>query len=97
MLEISYHATARQELAEAGRFYSSVSPELGGSFFAIYDKAIADFRQFPNGFPKVEGDFRRYPLRRFPFGVCYRVDVDTIRILAFAHNRRHPDYWKRRK
>ena len=97
MLEISYHAEARDELTEAGRFYASVSPELGGSFFAIFDRAIADIRQFPNGFPKVEGDLRRYSLRRFPFGICYRVDRDSIRVLAFAHCRRHPDYWKHRK
>ena len=58
MLKVSYHARAREEVAQAGRVYSSISPELGGSFFTIFDQAIADIQQFPHDFPKVEGDFR---------------------------------------
>ena len=33
---------------------------------------------------------------RFPYAVYYRVFPDHIRILAFKHHSRHPDYWRYR-
>jgi toxin ParE1/3/4 len=96
MLRISYHEKARDELAQSGRFYSSKTLELGNRFFETFDLAITDIRQFPNRFPKVENDIRRCLLHKFPFGICYRIQNDTIRILAVAHASRHPDYWKHR-
>lgn len=38
----------------------------------------------------------RAPVRQFPYGVVYLVLDDTIRILAFAHERRKPNYWHSR-
>jgi hypothetical protein len=35
-------------------------------------------------------------MRRFPFSLIYRVDRDTIAILAVAHHSRRPGYWRRR-
>jgi hypothetical protein len=35
-------------------------------------------------------------MRRFPFNVLYQVLPDEIRVIAIAHQRRKPDYWKSR-
>ena len=35
-------------------------------------------------------------VRRFPFGILYRVDPDEIVILAVMHLARQPDYWRDR-
>jgi plasmid stabilization system protein ParE len=96
MLKIRYHAKAREELARSGRYYSSHSLELGNRYFKTFDQAISDIRLFPERFPKVEGNVRRCLLRKFPFDICYRIEKDTIRILAVAQTSRHPHYWKRR-
>lgn len=40
---------------------------------------------------------RRFPLTGFPFAVVYAVDGDTLTIVAFAHKRRRPGYWRQRK
>lgn len=96
MLKISYHKKARNELAKAGCFYSSKSLELGSRFFETFDLAVANIWQFPYRFPKVEHDLRRCLLHKFPFGICYRIENNTIRILAIAHTSRHPNYWKKR-
>jgi len=32
-------------------------------------------------------------LRRFPFGVVYRVLAGEIQVVAVAHHRRKPGYW----
>jgi hypothetical protein len=40
---------------------------------------------------------RRAQLRRFPFLLLFRVlGREVIEILAVAHMRRRPNYWKRR-
>jgi toxin ParE1/3/4 len=40
---------------------------------------------------------RRFPLRGFPFSLVYRIDGELLRIVAFAHIRKRPGYWSRRK
>jgi hypothetical protein len=40
---------------------------------------------------------RRFPLKRFPFALLYRVDGERLRIIAVAHRRQRPGYWSRRK
>jgi len=35
-------------------------------------------------------------MSRFPYAIYFRVEDDEIRILAFQHHSRHPDYWKSR-
>ena len=39
---------------------------------------------------------RWLPLRRFPYTLHYRVVGDVIDILALAHQKRHPGYWRQR-
>jgi toxin ParE1/3/4 len=51
----------------------------------------------PNiGQPASQG-CRRFPLSGFPFAIVYFVDGDVLSIVAFAHKRRRPGYWRRRK
>lgn len=35
-------------------------------------------------------------MQRFPFFVIYLDDPDVIRIIAVAHSKRRPGYWKNR-
>jgi toxin ParE2 len=37
----------------------------------------------------------RYRLRRFPYGLVYRLAESEIVVLAVMHLHRKPDYWKR--
>ena len=39
---------------------------------------------------------RRMPLRVFPYTLHYRVESETIRIFAVAHQKRRPGYWRKR-
>jgi hypothetical protein len=50
----------------------------------------------PERWNVIEADVRRYLMPRFPYALYYRVLSDHIRILAFKHNSRHPDYWRYR-
>jgi len=49
------------------------------------------------GAPYVEGEgIRRVLLQRFPFAVVYQVEPELILIVAVAHQRRRPGYWRDR-
>ncbi|MGQ0847085.1 MAG: type II toxin-antitoxin system RelE/ParE family toxin [Sporichthyaceae bacterium] len=39
---------------------------------------------------------RSAPVRRFPYRIVYLVHDDAIRVLAVAHTRREPRYWRDR-
>lgn len=46
--------------------------------------------------PIVEGELRRRLVRRFPFGILYRIDPEEIVIIAIAHLHRKLGYWRKR-
>lgn len=49
------------------------------------------------GLGTPSGDDRRtLPVHRFPISLVYRVQGDTIRVIAVAHQRRTPGYWRGR-
>ncbi len=39
---------------------------------------------------------RRYMMKRYPFVLVYRVATERIEIVAVAHAKRNPGYWKER-
>ncbi len=43
-----------------------------------------------------ERTIRRFLLRRFPYVIIYEIVSDEIHILAVAHTKRRPGYWKNR-
>ena len=40
---------------------------------------------------------RKERLRRFPYLMVFRVSVSSIEVMAFAHDKRRPGYWLKRK
>jgi len=95
-MRLIYHPEAEAELVEAAEFYEARSPGLGERFLREFDAAIAAILASPRLWPVVEGDLRRYTMRRFPFGIYYRAGGDELRILVIGHHSRHPEYWRDR-
>jgi len=46
--------------------------------------------------PKYLHGTQRFVLRRFPFSIIYLDDPDVLSIVAVAHSKRKPGYWKSR-
>ena len=84
---------AEREMAQAAQYYNSRVPNLGTEFLHEVKKAVKRLEADPEAAQKVRGDVRRRLIRRFPFGILYRVDPEEIVILAVMHLGRHPDYW----
>ena len=92
-----FHPEAQEEFLAAIDYYEGCSPGLGIDFAAEVRSTIESIINFPNAWPALEGDLRRSLIRRFPYGVVYTGEGDTILILAVMHLHRDPGYWKHRR
>lgn len=87
---------AEEELNEAARFYDERSAGLGGDFLEEVEKTVWSIAAHPSSGVRVSGNIRRRLLRRFPYGVLYAREPDSIVIVAIMHLNREPGYWKKR-
>ena len=81
------------ELVEAARVYERSVQTLGVQFLDAADQAVRTILAAPERWRVIEADVRRFLMSRFPYAIYYRVVTDEIRILAFKHHSRHPNYW----
>jgi plasmid stabilization system protein ParE len=95
-MRLIYHPDAETELIEAAQFYERRVSTLGRQFLDAADRAIGIIQDAPARWSIIEADVRRYLMPRFPYAIYYRALPDEIRVLAFKHHSRHPDYWRYR-
>ncbi len=95
-MRVIYHPDAEAELLKAVQFYEQRVSGLGQRFLREFEAAIAAIEEAPERWQIMEGEIRRYLMKRFPYGVYYRVEGEELRILVVKHHSRHPDYWKYR-
>ena len=91
-----FHPAAEMELAAAVNVGETRGWNLGAELLRESRRVIDLLCEQPLIGEPVDADRRRFPLKRFPFGIVYRVDGDALRILAFAHRRQRPKYWRKR-
>ena len=95
---LSIHPLAEGELSEGAAYYMREgSRELGESFVSEFERAVGMLREYPKLGAHWGGKLRRLPVRRFPYSIVYALSGDTLRVLALAHQRREPGYWRGRK
>ena len=87
---------ADEEFREAVRYYESEAPGVGMAFAVAIHKAVAGMAEFPLAAPLIRAGIRKKPLRHFPYNVLYSVESDTLLIVAVAHQKRRPSYWRGR-
>jgi plasmid stabilization system protein ParE len=96
-MEVRYLDSAREEAFAAGDYYEQQARGLGADFFAVLDDAVEMIMAAPGIGAEYEIGSRRLVLPRFPYNLVYEVHDDLLLIVAVAHQRRHPDYWRRRR
>jgi plasmid stabilization system protein ParE len=91
-----FHPEAREDFRNAIRWYRVRSAVASVEFRITVSDAIREIFQAPDRWPKHLHGTRRFVLDRFPFSVVYLDDSDLVTIVAVAHSKRKPGYWKRR-
>lgn len=93
---VHIHPEAMAEAQAARVWYETRSPEAAAAFMAELDIAVESIQNAPELYPSYLHGTRRYLMRRFPYLIVYRTVSTTIQIVAVAHGRRRPGYWKSR-
>ena len=96
MKEYQFLPEAEEEMNEAARFYEGRSEGLGEDFLEEVQHTVESILAFPQSGPVISENLRRRILQRFPFGLLYAIEDERIVIVAVAHLKRRPGYWKGR-
>ena len=97
MIPYSFHPEAEAEFAAAALFYESRVVGLGRSFSAEVQRIVSLIREYPDAGAPVRLPVRKTLVDRFPYAIVYRRDRESILVLAIAHQRQRPGYWRRRQ
>lgn len=98
MKPVRLRERARRELREATAWYRERNAEVADRFAAEVRQTLRHLEQFPDTGGIVSGvadpDVRQLPVHNFPYSVVFIRFTSHISVLAIAHNRRRPGYWK---
>lgn len=91
-MKVSVHPSVADELRETAKFYSDRADQaLGLAFIAEFERTLNLLSHTPE-----LGAIWRGTARRFPYTIVYQIKPDELRVIALAHQRRRPSYWKNR-
>ena len=94
--EVQFHEEASTKYEAAFDWYLARSELAASKFVEELSRAIALIAEAPQRWPDIMSGTRKFRPQRFPFAVVYRELPAIIQILAIAHGRRQPGYWKER-
>jgi len=90
---------AREEFLATVDWYRERSAAVARRFV---ERALAEIRSNPESWPLAPHvaeilQARRILLRKFPYALVFLLLRSEIRVLALAHGRRRPGYWRSRR
>ena len=93
---IELHPEALAEAAGARDWYTQRSPRAAVRFLDALDRAVEAIGEAPQRWAKFLYGTRRHRLSRFPYLLVYMEGDDSILVIAVAHAKRRPGYWRGR-
>lgn len=90
------HPLAWQDIDSADEWYFERSPDASDGLIVEVSEALEAICQAPQRWPKYLHGTRRFLLRRFPFAIIFLDQSNIVNVMAVAHHKRKPGYWKRR-
>jgi plasmid stabilization system protein ParE len=95
-LPVVLTAEAEADLDEAAQWYEQRAVGLGIDLVARVRDSLSRIGVHPQLYPEVRRGIRRAGVRRFPFGIFYRLRPDRVEVIAVFHDRRNPAIWQGR-
>ena len=96
MTELHFFEGASDEAEEARRWYRERSEAAETAFLIELDHAVAVVVEAPNRWPKHIAGTRRYVFPTFPYSLVYFIENQVLHVVAVAHEKRRPGYWRER-
>ena len=96
MKDIVFLDPAKDEMADAAEYYEWQTKGLGFDFLGEVEQTTKRIQEFPESGKCIKVNTRRRLLKRFPFGIIYRLEKERIVVVAVMHLHRRPNYWMKR-
>ena len=97
---MTYRLTVRRpvkaDIRRAAQWYEGQRPGLGRVFVQQIDALLSRLRVNPMQYQIVHREIRRAIPPRFPYGVFYRVQGQTVLVFAVVDLHRDPSTWQDR-
>jgi toxin ParE1/3/4 len=89
---------AEQDIDNAYIWYEQKQIGLGDSFYNSVNNSVNFISNNPVSFREIHKDVRRFVIRKFPFGVYYRLNIEKkeIQIIAVIHFKRSSKILRKR-
>jgi plasmid stabilization system protein ParE len=95
-MRVALTSETKAELSAILDWYGVLSPSIVRQFIDEYEILIGRLAENPHQFQIVRAGVRRAGMRRFPYGLFYRIRPDRIEVIACLHTSRNPNHWQRR-
>ena len=92
-----FRPAAAADVEDAWRWYEARRDGLGEEFLGVVQATLEQIEGHPESAPVVYRDIRRQLLRRFPYGLFYRLLEGQVVIVACFHAKRDPRIWGTRR
>ncbi len=94
--KLIFHPGAAEDYEEAFAWYVARGAALAADFEREVERCLRLIAETPLRWPKFDAERHRMIVRKFLYSIAYEVIANQIVILAVAHGRRRPYYWRAR-
>lgn len=94
---LKFHSEASEELVDAEEWYFKKSPNAAAHFILSVRETTEKIVSNPKRFVFATKKYQSCSVEDFPYEVIFHHEGNLITIMAVAHAKRRPGYWKRRK
>jgi toxin ParE1/3/4 len=90
-MQVRLNARAQREAVKIADRYDGDRPGLGDEFLAELNRVLDVIEAHGHRMAIIDRDVRAVRLNRFPYGVCYRIIPNFIRVFTIRHLHRRPE------
>jgi toxin ParE1/3/4 len=96
-MRLVVHPAAQVELdAALARSRLEFGPATAASLLRRFDRSGHTLIRHPTLGTQAADGVRKLPMGRFPYTLVYRIEGETIHVIALMHQSRIPEYWRGR-
>ena len=96
-MHVIRHPKLADDIRDAAMHYAEISERVFSSFWSELDAVIESIERNPRSHHYDSCGLRRANMKRFPYHLLYEVNDDTILMVVFRHDRRHPSIGTKRR
>jgi len=94
--KIEFHPEAIRETREAIQWCRQRDENVASEFRALLKSAVELVSRFPESWSEYLVDARGFRFQKFPFVLVYIIRGERIIVVALAHSKGKPGFWRER-